>query len=135
MKIKLIKNDDPEGFQIINSKGVVGFVGDNSEESKSKSFSPMEMLLNALAGCMSIDILLILGKQKINPKTFSLEIEGIRKDISPKSYERIIMRFKISKNVDPTKIERAIQLSKEKYCSVSKSLNKSIDIEHSIDHI
>ena len=133
MKIKLIRNKETIGFQLTNSFGVQSNISDNTEEAQKATFSPMESLLSALAGCMSIDVLHILKKQKIEPKIYTLDIEGIRKDVPPRSFTKIILNFKISNEVSIQKVERAIELSKNKYCSVSKSLNDNVEIIHSIE--
>jgi len=92
----------------------------------------MQLLAGSLAGCMSIDIVLILQKQKINPKVYQIEIDAKRKEGTPSPFESIHLKFQVDGSVPLDKLERAILLSKEKYCSVSLSLNPNIKISHEI---
>ncbi|MDR3563744.1 MAG: OsmC family protein [Negativicutes bacterium] len=87
---------------------------------------PTELLLNALAGCSGIDIVLILGKMRETPSAFSLEVEGERRETEPKSFTRIMVTYKVEGGVKAASLERAIRLSLEKYCSVSNSLRAEV---------
>ena len=84
---------------------------------------PTEALLLSLAGCMGIDVVSILAKMRITLASFRMEIEGERNPIPPQYYKAVeIVLYIAGKNLDPRKVERAIALSREKYCSVYNSL-------------
>ena len=92
--------------------------------------SPMDALLTALASCAAIDVVEILGKRRTPPTTFSLEVEGTRRETPPRRYTRITVRFRIDgPDIEPVHAERAIALSFEKYCSVSASLAPDTELE------
>ena len=88
---------------------------------------PTEALLLSLAGCMGIDIISILTKMRITPASFRMEIEGKRNPTPPQYYKAVeIVLYLAGKNLDPQKVERAIALSKDKYCSVYNSLRPDL---------
>ncbi len=94
---------------------------------------PMQMLLAAVGGCSSIDVILILKKQKQEIENFEVEVEGDKVKVEDHSvFKNITLHFKITGNVDRDKAERAIQLSMEKYCSVSKILQPTANITHKL---
>ena len=133
MKLNFTRIEEPYVFELSNERGNTILI-DASEDmgGKNKNLTPMQLLAGSLAGCMSIDVVLILSKQKINPASFSISIEAQRKKGQPSPFSAIHLKFVVSKDVPEDKLERAIRLSKEKYCSVSLSLNKDILITHSI---
>lgn len=85
---------------------------------------PMEMLLMSLAGCSAMDVLLILQKQRQDIVDLDINVEGTRARAVPAVFERIHLHFAASGPVDPQKLERAVSLSMEKYCSVAKMLDQ-----------
>ena len=88
---------------------------------------PTEALLLSLAGCMGIDVVSILAKMRITLASFRMEIEGERNPIPPQYYKAVeIVLYIAGKNLDPRKVERAIALSREKYCSVYNSLRPDL---------
>ena len=88
---------------------------------------PTEALLLSLAGCMGIDVVSILAKMRIALVSFRMEIEGQRNPIPPQYYKAIeIVLYIAGKNLDSNKVERAIALSREKYCSVYNSLRPDL---------
>lgn len=95
---------------------------------------PMEMLLLGLGGCSSFDVVMILKKsrQEINDCEVLLEAERAAED--PKVFTRIHMHFIVKgHNLAPEKVERAVKLSAEKYCSASMMLGKTAEITHDFE--
>ncbi len=91
--------------------------------------SPTETLLLSIAGCLSIDVVHILRKMRCDITKFEISAEGTRKPDPPQYYTSIDMMIHISgEGLTPKKIDRAIALSKEKYCSVYHSLRKDIEV-------
>jgi len=129
MSLKLNLIEEPFVFEVKNEDGAV-CVMDASPNvgGKNKGLRPMELMASSLAGCASIDVLLILRKQKIEPTHFSIEIETKRADVVPAIYEEIKLIFAVNKEVHQAKLERAIKLTLEKYCSVSSSLKEEIKV-------
>lgn len=91
---------------------------------EDKGPRPMEMLLMGLGGCTGIDIAMILEKGRLTLDEFKMELNAERADEMPQRFTKIHMHY-ILKGPDltPEKVERAIVLSKDKYCSASASLN------------
>ncbi|MEL5848531.1 MAG: OsmC family protein [Candidatus Igneacidithiobacillus chanchocoensis] len=92
---------------------------------------PMEMILMGLGGCSSIDVVMILQKSRQDVRACRVEIAAERAETDPKVFTRIHLQFFVQgKNLDPKRVAHAIQLSAEKYCSVSIMLAKSAEITH-----
>ncbi|PKN75760.1 MAG: hypothetical protein CVU52_05840 [Deltaproteobacteria bacterium HGW-Deltaproteobacteria-10] len=88
---------------------------------------PTESLLLSLAGCMGIDIMTILTKMRLKIASFRIETKGERNEQPPQYYKTVEMVMHIAgKNLDPVKVERAIALSRNKYCSVFNSLRPDL---------
>ena len=89
---------------------------------------PTEALLLSLAGCMGIDIVMILQKMRVQLASFRMDLVGERNPTPPQYYRAIEMVLYLGgKNLDPSKVERAISLSKATYCSVYNSLRKDVE--------
>lgn len=97
--------------------------------NKESGASPMEALLAAMGGCSSIDVVLILEKMREKVTDCRCELEAERAETDPKVFVRIHAHYHITgENLDAKKVERAIALSAEKYCSASVMLGKTADI-------
>lgn len=95
---------------------------------EGRGMRPMELLLSALAGCAAMDVVHILRKQKQPLESLTIEVEGSRADAVPAVYTAIHLRFTIGGAVHEGKMNRAVQLSVEKYCSVRASLDPAIAV-------
>lgn len=97
---------------------------------------PMEMLILGLGGCSSFDVMLILNKARQKVEHCDVELDYDRADEPPKVFTRIHMHFIVSgKALNPAKVEKAINLSAEKYCSASIMLGKMAEITHDFEII
>lgn len=91
---------------------------------------PTDALLLSLAGCMGIDVVMFLQKMKAELASFKIELTGERNPTPPQYFRTVaIMLYIAGKNLDANKVERAVSLSHEKYCSVYNSLRKDMDIK------
>ena len=97
---------------------------------EEKGVRPMELLLMGVAGCASIDLGLILKKQKQELIDYEVEVTGERNENEAKNFKSINLHFILWGNLDSNKVERAIELTLTKYCSVALSLDKSIEITY-----
>lgn len=89
----------------------------------NKGMRPTEVLLSAVAGCSSIDVILILQKQKQQISNYNVTVIGNRfEEGDAKPFKNITIQYKINGVVDADKANRAAELSLSKYCSVSKNL-------------
>ena len=91
---------------------------------------PMEMVLMGLAGCSSFDLVSILQKQRQTVEDLDIKVQGERSDNVPSVYEKIHMVFSLKGEIDPKKLEKALELSVEKYCSVAAMLNSTAKITY-----
>jgi putative redox protein len=124
MRIELKRLDDAFHFEAISETGNVAHmdVGENMGGS-NKGVRPMQMLLMGLGGCSAIDIILILKKQKQIIEDFTISIDGEREEgKEPSLWKTVQIHFKLKGQIDIEKAERAVKLSMDKYCSVSKTL-------------
>jgi putative redox protein len=136
MKLHLKQCEKPYVFDLKNENGTICKI-DSSKDigGKNKGLTPMELLAGALAACISIDVLMILNKQHIEPKKYAVSIDATKKNSVPSPFEKIHLIFSIDMEIDLLKVERAIQLSIDKYCSVKASLNTGIQITREINAI
>jgi len=94
---------------------------------------PKPLMMVSLAGCTGMDVISILKKMRVEVDEFSVKIEGDLTDEHPKHFTRmhIIYEFK-GKNLLVDKLEKAIELSQDRYCGVSASYRKAMEITHEI---
>ncbi|WML41354.1 OsmC family protein [Neobacillus sp. OS1-2] len=96
---------------------------------------PTELLLQAVAGCTGMDIISILHKMRLEPSSFQMDVTGERAKEHPKRFTAITIHYAFDGDLPEDKVIRAIQLSKDKYCSVSHSLNAEITVSYSINGV
>jgi putative redox protein len=95
---------------------------------------PMELLLMGIGGCSAIDIVLILKKGRQIVEDFKINIEGQRDaNTEPAPFEKIHIRYWFKGDLKPKKVEDAIRLSMEKYCSAAVMLAKTAEITWSYE--
>lgn len=94
---------------------------------------PMEMLLIGLAGCSGFDVLQTLQKGRQVVEDMEVQVKGERADAVPAIFTRIHVHFKVSGQVTEKRLEQAVSLSMEKYCSVSAMLGKSAKIDYDFE--
>jgi putative redox protein len=97
---------------------------------EGKGTRPMELLLMGLAGCASIDLGLILKKQKQDLTDYEVEVTAERNDNVAKTFKKINLHFILWGSLEEEKVQRAIGLTLEKYCSVALSLSSEIKLTH-----
>lgn len=95
---------------------------------------PMEMLLLGMGGCTAFDVVHILQKSRQPVTDCVAELEAERADSDPKVFTRIHVHFVVTgRGLDPKRVERAVSLSAEKYCSASIMLGKVAEITHDFE--
>ena len=134
MKVLLERINNDYLFEVANLNGHRVLLDNNSKtEGSVKGISPMELLLMGLAGCSSIDIVAILSKQKINPTSIKMEVNGERTPGAvPALFHTITVDVVLEGDFTPEKAQRAVDLSFEKYCSVSKTLEHTAKIIYTV---
>ena len=91
--------------------------------------SPMQALAYALAGCMSMDVVHMLRKGRHDLRGLRLDLSGTRAEEQPRRFTAITLHFTVTGEVPRDAIERAIELSREKYCSVWHSMRQDIPLD------
>jgi putative redox protein len=94
---------------------------------------PKAMLLPALAGCTGMDVIAILNKMRVTLDGFDLEVSGNMTAEHPKVYDAIHLTYTFrGKDLDRSKLERAVELSQKTYCGVTAMLGKTAAITYEI---
>lgn len=103
------------------------------EGGKQAGFSPMELPLIALAGCMGMDVVSILRKQRQDVTGYDMRVHGIRAEEHPTVFVQIEVEHTFTgRGLKREAIEHAIELSRTRYCSVSAMLDKAAAITHRV---
>lgn len=130
MNINLIRRSGKFNFEAENESGfTVELDAKAAIGGQGKGFRPMEMLLVGLGGCSGIDMVNVLTKQKEPLDDIKIAINATRKDEEmPPIFDEINIHFDLYGNLSTAKVERALALTFEKYCSVSNILGRSAKI-------
>lgn len=124
-----------EGMSFIAETGSGHLVGmDGAPEAGGRNLAPrpMEMLLAGAGGCTAFDVVSILRKGRHQVAGCQVKLSAERADADPKVFTRIHLHFTVTgRDLKPDAVERAIQLSAEKYCSASIMLGKTAEMTHS----
>lgn len=109
---------------------------DTSAGGSDKGFRPKILMLVSLAGCTAMDVVSLLNKMRVEIKNFNVKINAELTDEHPKMYHKvhIIYQIKVS-DADKSKVEKAVQLSQEKYCGVSAMFKKFSDLTFEIEYL
>ncbi|MGA2908998.1 MAG: OsmC family protein [Terracidiphilus sp.] len=127
-RIKLVQTG-PAKFTATNAAGATGVIdGPADLGGEHAGLRPTETLLSALAGCSAMDVLQIMKKQRQKLERLEVEVEAERADAIPAVFTKIHLRFKGYGTIDLEKLQKAVKLSIEKYCSVSKMLQPKVAI-------
>jgi putative redox protein len=113
-------------------------VMDGPPESGGRNLGvrPMEMVLLGMGGCTAFDVVMILKKQRQAISDCQVELTAERADNVPKVFTKIHVHYIVKgKHLDAKRVEKAVQLTAEKYCSVSIMLAKSVDMSHDFEII
>jgi putative redox protein len=107
-----------------SSAGVTMTLDSGSREGPS----PMQALAFGLAGCMAMDVVQILKKARQDIRGLRADLIGVRAPGEPRRFTSFDLRYTLTGPVDPEHANRAIQLSRDKYCSVWHSLRQDIPL-------
>lgn len=131
--------------QWLDGRAFVGETGsghavvmDGSAEAGGRNIGirPMEMMLLGLGGCTAFDIVMILERMREKVTGLDIALEGERATEDPKVYTHVKLIYKVTgHNLKPANVERAVNLSAEKYCSASAMFAHTAKIEHSFEII
>ncbi len=104
---------------------VEGFGGHDS------GITPMSLMLTSLAGCTGMDVISILRKKQQDVTAFEVQVEGVRGDEYPKVWTEIWVKFIVTgHNIEQKAVDRAIELSRDKYCGAAATLRHTATIHY-----
>src|SRR5262245_1651245 len=117
--------DDPSEDQF-----AIQLDADPESGGQDKGIRPARLLLTALAGCMGMDIISILRKKKQQVQAFEVSVKGDRASEHPMVYTHIWVKVQVTgKQIDPSAVTRAIELSLTKYCPIANLIKTVVPIE------
>ncbi|HTM98798.1 MAG TPA: OsmC family protein [Pedobacter sp.] len=130
MEVNLIRKSGKFNFEASNEAGfAVELDAKPAIGGEGKGFRPMEMMLVGLGGCSGIDMVNVLTKQKEPLVDVKINIKATRRDEEmPPIFDVIDIHFELHGDLNPAKVERALQMTFDKYCSVSNILSRSATI-------
>ncbi len=132
MKITVQKLNDDMHMEAANEEGgKIRMDGNTRIGGLEGGLSPMQLLLAGIGGCSAIDVIDILGKQRQGLQDLQVVVDGDKQKADTYSeFKTIHLKFILEGDLDPKKVERALELSINKYCSVSKALEKGSEISY-----
>ena len=134
MKVSLHRVNQAVHFEAKNTSGnVVHIDGSPDAGGEGLGVRPMELLLMGLASCSAIDVVLILKRMRQEIQDLHIEVEGERVEEIPAVFRKIHVHYLLSGDLDSGKVDRAIRLSMEKYCSATRMLEQMAEITHSFE--
>ena len=100
---------------------------------KGKGPKPKPLMMVALGGCTGMDIVSLLNKMRVDYQSLNIIVEGDLTEEHPKHFKKMKVIFELKgKDIDIKKVQKAVDLSKEKYCGVSYSYKEVMDLEYEI---
>lgn len=128
MNVSLESTFGPLNFKGTNDRGqTIQLSGDK------EAVSPMESVLMAIAGCSSIDIELILKKMRQEVEKLEVKVSAERAEDHPKVFTAIKIHYILHGDLKEEKVRQAVELSMEKYCSVSLMIKATVPIEYTFE--
>ncbi len=130
MEINLVRKSGKFNFEASNETGfAVELDAKAAIGGEGKGFRPMEMMLVGLGGCSGIDMINVLTKQKEPLEDIKINIKASRRDEDmPPIFDVIDIHFNLFGDLSIAKVERALQMTFDKYCSVANILGRSATI-------
>ena len=122
---------DKDRFVAEAASGHASVVDAGAEKSAS---SPVELVLIALCACTASDVVNILRKKREPFTSLEVHAKAERSEEVPKVFTSVQLIYRVGGNVTHKAMEDAVRLSKEKYCSVSQMLQKSVKIDYEIEY-
>lgn len=131
-KVNVTWNDEMSFSVNVNDHKIV-LDADEKVGGKDRGPRPKALSLASLGGCTGMDVISILKKMRVFPSYFNIEVEANNTDEHPKYYDQINIKYIFKgKDLSKAKIEKAVNLSQDKYCGVSYMLGKAAKITHEI---
>jgi len=111
---------------------------DKDEEGGGNNIGtrPKVLMLVSLAGCTGLDVVSILNKMRVSFSDLSIKVDGCLTETEPKVYDKVVVHYSIKVDkVDEAKVKKAIKLSQEKYCGVTKMFETFAKVSSEIHYL
>lgn len=134
MKVKVeVKHIEDMAFEAEVNNHKLIFDADSSVGGNDKGPRPKPLILASLGGCTGMDVVSMLKKMRVGLDYFNMVIEADQTEEHPKVYSKIhiIYEFK-GKDLEMEKLQKAVDLSQDRYCGVSAMLKKAIELTYEI---
>jgi putative redox protein len=130
VKVKVVHTKKMQ-FRGENEAGLTAMMDASSEfGGENAGVRPMQMVLIALGGCTGMDVVEILRKKKQEVTSYEINISGERQDEHPRVFTKIEVEHVVrGRNLNPGAVQRAVQLSTDKYCSIVSMLRDAVEID------
>ncbi len=134
MKVEIERVNNKVHLEAKNEQGVIVHM-DGSPEIGGEDLGarPMQLVLMALGGCTSMDMLSMLKKMREEVKGYKVTVDAERATEHPMVFTKIHIHYTLEGNLKKENVEKAINLSMDKYCSVTHMLNSTATITHSFE--
>lgn len=122
-------------FDVLQNGNVIRI--DSSGDEGTTGVRPKALILSSLAGCTAIDVVEMLKKMRVEYSDFKIDVVGELTDEIPKTYHTIHLTYfiKLKHKEDMSKMEKAVNLSQEKYCGVSAMVKKFADLKVTVQYL
>lgn len=121
----LFDSDNPSGHHVMMDTDVEG--------QEREGLSPKALMLSSLAGCSGLDVVSVLEKMKVEVDDYKMVVEGQLTDEHPKTYHTVTIDYHFTgKDLNESKIRKAVDLSAEKYCGVMEMFRQFADVKINI---
>ncbi len=109
----------------------------NPDENASTGVRPKALILSSLAGCTAIDVVEMLKKMRVEFSDFSIKVTGDLTEEHPTTYHTVHLTYlvRLNNSADKDKVEKAVNLSQEKYCGVTAMVKKFADLKVAIEYL
>ena len=138
MAVNTIKADFKGGmnFSVDVNGYTINIDTDEAGGGKNTSTRPKVLMLVSLAGCTGLDVVSILNKMRVAFSGFSISVDGHLTASEPKVYDAVTINYTIKvEKADEAKVEKAVRLSEEKYCGVSKMFESFAKVSFTITYL
>jgi putative redox protein len=134
MRVEIERVNNAMHLEARNEDGIrVQMDGSPDVGGQNLGARPMQMVLMALGGCTSIDVLSMLQKMREDVKSYKVTVDADRATEHPMVFTKIHVHFILEGKIKKTSVQKAVELSMDKYCSVTHMLNKTATITHSFE--
>lgn len=109
---------------------------DKTPEARATAFAPLELMALSLGACTGMDVISILQKKRQQVHAFEVRVESVQAENYPRVWTQARIKYIVTgSDIDPAAVERAIELSAQKYCPVQNMLKLGVELEHNYEII